>query len=199
MPVPDPSLTVGAGDSAFKHGSVRFGTSVPPSSSLCLSYVCRRLAIVHREQCAANVHQRSALISPELLCASKSSPTELECDIWPRRIEMRKTRILVTALLFAIVSSSAWAQVGTNAPDGERCRSIGGPGHGGCASGYCMPGPAVVCSSDVSDGICTNRDYNCALPGARGGLYGDTATVGGVVLTCQNPGGGRWGQFCQRR
>lgn len=105
----------------------------------------------------------------------------------------------VGIILLAMTSSTALAQIGTHAPDGEPCKGIGGPGHGGCASGYCMPAPAVVCSSSVTQGICTNRDYNCALPGRKGGLYGETIRVGKDILTCQNPGGGRWGQFCRQR
>jgi hypothetical protein len=112
---------------------------------------------------------------------------------------MNTFRAVGLATVLTVLAFPVFAQVGTRAPDGERCKGIGGPGHAGCASGYCLPGPAVVCSSDVAQGFCTNRKYNCALPGAKGGLYGDTIPMGRHLLICQNPGRGRWAQYCSRR
>jgi hypothetical protein len=37
------------------------------------------------------------------------------------------------------------------------------------------------------------------LAGKKGGMYGSTIRVGKDVLTCQNPGGGRWAQYCRQR
>lgn len=104
--------------------------------------------------------------------------------------------------LWAVVLSAGCAvtasTVVTHVPDGRACTDIG-DFNDECESGYCLPAPAIHCRSDVATGICTNRDFKCALPGAKGGLYGYTTTLGTDTLTCQNPGHGRWGQFCQKR
>jgi len=112
---------------------------------------------------------------------------------------MRKWIIRSSLLFLPTLAISLAVAQGINAPDGEPCKGIHGPPHAGCASGFCLPEPAVVCNSEVVQGICTNRDYNCALPGEKGGKYGQEIRVGKTVLTCQNPGGGRWAQFCQRK
>ncbi|MGI9294041.1 MAG: hypothetical protein ACR2PS_08675 [Pseudomonadales bacterium] len=116
-------------------------------------------------------------------------------------INVNRLAAFLFALWIVVLSAGCAATastLGAHVPDGQACKGLGGY-NDDCASGYCLPAPALVCSSDVATGICTNRDYKCALPGAKGGLYGYTTTIGKDTLTCQNPGHGRWGQFCQNR
>lgn len=116
-------------------------------------------------------------------------------------INVNSVAAFLLALCVVLVSSGCVATASsleTNVPDGQACKGMGGY-NDHCESGYCLPAPAIVCSSDVATGICTNRNFKFALPGAKGGLYGYTTTIGKDTLTCQNPGNGRWGQFCQKR
>lgn len=81
---------------------------------------------------------------------------------------------------------------GKNTPpqrNGTECQT-----HTNCASGYCMPGPDVNVGGSKFN-YCTAKSKNCAFPGSDGRMYGHPEIIGSDLLTCANPGGGRWAQY----
>lgn len=65
-----------------------------------------------------------------------------------------------------------------------------------CKSGYCLPGPDVRVGGSAEK-YCVAEQMNCAWPGEQGYKYDKPLEWGqnNIVLTCNDPGKGRWAQF----
>jgi hypothetical protein len=102
-----------------------------------------------------------------------SDSTYVAMSFADKESPMKTTRMLWLAfVLIVLCSVKGHAAV----PDGAACKS-----KADCASGYCYPGPR-------GQSYCIGRDWNCALPGRRGAVFGEVYYFAGTYNFCRTRG-----------